>query len=350
MTPADDRRDSEVRERISGLSDDELVALLDGAGEHTPFALSVARQELSKRGGRRAARRRIALRAHASGDPPRSARTRAPAGQDSGPAYDVYDRHDYAGYWRRAAADFLDGLILAIPVAMISLINETVGGLLGLAAFALYHIGLKSDRGTTPGYKLVGIKLVSMDGAAVTLRQVAIRQISSLLSAFPFGLGFLWIAFDPNRQAWHDKIAGTYVVRKDAIRVGKSHVSRSRWLRAAAVVVILVIAVFGGIVVLNGRLQQAVGDSEPYHRSQQYLGSNRWVRQQVGNPTAFRLGAWTLRGNSRTFSILVKGYKGEVSTTVNLEQRGGMWEVVSAFGEDDDGNEVDLMGGPFPGK
>jgi uncharacterized RDD family membrane protein YckC len=28
-----------------------------------------------------------------------------------------------------------------------------------------------------------------------------------------FGLGALWIIRDPERQAWHDKIAGTYVVK-----------------------------------------------------------------------------------------------------------------------------------------
>jgi uncharacterized RDD family membrane protein YckC len=27
------------------------------------------------------------------------------------------------------------------------------------------------------------------------------------------GLGFLWIAIDSERQSWHDKIAGTVVVR-----------------------------------------------------------------------------------------------------------------------------------------
>jgi hypothetical protein len=46
----------------------------------------------------------------------------------------------------------------------------------------------------------------------------------------------------------------------------------------------------------------------------------------------------------------VAGDQGQVPTAVSLERRGGMWEVVSAFGYDDDGNKVDLMDGPFPGK
>jgi uncharacterized RDD family membrane protein YckC len=345
MTPAEDRLNSQIREKISGLSDEELLALL-GAPDYTPFALSVARQELSKRGGRTVVEQRITQPCAPSLE---SSGIGAPVGEESSAAHDIYDRDDYASFWRRAAADFLDGLILGIPVALISTINETVGGLLGLAAFAVYHIGLKSDRGTTPGYRLVGIKLVSMDGAAVTLRQVAIRQISALLSAFPCSLGFLWIAFDANRQAWHDKIAGTYVVRKDAAPVGRANVSRSRWLRTAAVVAFLFIAVAGGLFIRAARLLRGAGDSEPYHRSEQYLGSNRWVRQRVGNPTDFTLGQYSLGEDDRTFRILVTGDKGQVSTTVSLEQRGGRWEVVSAFGEDDDGNEVDLMR-PLPGQ
>jgi len=57
-----------------------------------------------------------------------------------------------------------------------------------------------------------------------------------------------------------------------------------------------------------------------------------------------------LREDGRTFRILVAGDQGQVPTAVSLERRGGMWEVVSAFGYDDDGNKVDLMDGPFPGK
>jgi uncharacterized RDD family membrane protein YckC len=40
-----------------------------------------------------------------------------------------------------------------------------------------------------------------------------IRALSCFLSLLPLGLGFLWIAFDRDRQAWHDKVAGTVVIR-----------------------------------------------------------------------------------------------------------------------------------------
>jgi uncharacterized RDD family membrane protein YckC len=40
-----------------------------------------------------------------------------------------------------------------------------------------------------------------------------VRALSCFLSLVVAGLGFIWIAFDPDHQAWHDKIAGTAVVR-----------------------------------------------------------------------------------------------------------------------------------------
>ena len=39
------------------------------------------------------------------------------------------------------------------------------------------------------------------------------RYLAYFLSTLPFGLGLLWVAWDPKKQGWHDKLAGTVVVR-----------------------------------------------------------------------------------------------------------------------------------------
>ncbi len=44
--------------------------------------------------------------------------------------------------------------------------------------------------------------------------QLVLRYLGYYVSAIPFGLGFLWVAFDPRKQGWHDKIARTVVVRE----------------------------------------------------------------------------------------------------------------------------------------
>ena len=45
-------------------------------------------------------------------------------------------------------------------------------------------------------------------------RQLIGRYLGYYVSILPLGFGFLWIAFDKRKQAWHDKLAGTVVVRK----------------------------------------------------------------------------------------------------------------------------------------
>ncbi len=77
-------------------------------------------------------------------------------------------------------------------------------------------IWFKSYRGATPGYSVFGIRIISINGTLISIKQIVVRTISSFFSAIPLGLGYIWIAIDPNRQAWHDKIAGTYVIKAEA--------------------------------------------------------------------------------------------------------------------------------------
>jgi uncharacterized RDD family membrane protein YckC len=60
---------------------------------------------------------------------------------------------------------------------------------------------------------MVGIKIVKTDGTPVTSVEALVRYIGYWASAIPLGLGFLWVAWDSGKQGWHDKIAGTCVVR-----------------------------------------------------------------------------------------------------------------------------------------
>lgn len=65
----------------------------------------------------------------------------------------------------------------------------------------------------TPGKRLLGMRIVDAEtGGRATFPQLLTRFLSYLISALPLGLGYLWMAFDPKRQALHDKLAGTLVV------------------------------------------------------------------------------------------------------------------------------------------
>jgi len=50
-------------------------------------------------------------------------------------------------------------------------------------------------------------------GAKPSTRQLVVRYLGYYVAIVPFMLGILWVAFDPRKQGWHDKLAGTVVVR-----------------------------------------------------------------------------------------------------------------------------------------
>jgi uncharacterized RDD family membrane protein YckC len=65
------------------------------------------------------------------------------------------------------------------------------------------------------GKKALKIKVIKLDsGQAPGYGGAALREIiGKLVSSFVFGLGYLWAIWDSRKQTWHDKIAGTVVVK-----------------------------------------------------------------------------------------------------------------------------------------
>jgi uncharacterized RDD family membrane protein YckC len=78
---------------------------------------------------------------------------------------------------------------------------------------AAYGACLWKHRGSTIGGIVFGLRVVRMDGRPVDWTTAIVRALGCFLSAIAIGLGFIWVAFDSERQGWHDKIAGTTVVR-----------------------------------------------------------------------------------------------------------------------------------------
>jgi uncharacterized RDD family membrane protein YckC len=68
-------------------------------------------------------------------------------------------------------------------------------------------------KGTTIGGIICNLRVVRTDGRDIEWETAIVRALSCFLSLAPVGLGFFWMLFDANRQTWHDKIAGTIVVR-----------------------------------------------------------------------------------------------------------------------------------------
>ena len=113
-----------------------------------------------------------------------------------------------AGFWIRMLALLIDGVIVGVVFNVLD--HHTRLQLLALAAYGAIMWKLK---GTTVGGIVCNLKIVRIDGREIDWSTAIVRALGCFLSLIVCGLGFIWIAFDPGRQAWHDKIAGTAVVR-----------------------------------------------------------------------------------------------------------------------------------------
>jgi uncharacterized RDD family membrane protein YckC len=113
-----------------------------------------------------------------------------------------------AGFWERMAAGFLDVMLIAIVSALIN------GGPFGLLVALAYFSAMWTWRGTTIGGIVLNLKVVRYDGQPINFAVALVRSLMAAFSVIVLFLGFLWIAFTQDRQAWHDKIAGTVVVRQ----------------------------------------------------------------------------------------------------------------------------------------
>jgi uncharacterized RDD family membrane protein YckC len=112
-----------------------------------------------------------------------------------------------ASFWERLGAGFLD-------IVLVSILARVVGGppqgfLVALAYFA----GMWAWKATTIGGIVIGLKVARVDAQEITFTIALVRALAAAFSAVVLFLGFLWILWDKDRQGWHDRIAGTVVVK-----------------------------------------------------------------------------------------------------------------------------------------
>lgn len=69
--------------------------------------------------------------------------------------------------------------------------------------------------GATPGKIMIGLRIVDEPtGGRPGAWQCIGRWVMAIVGVLCVGLGFLWIAIDPRKQGWHDKLVRTFVVRR----------------------------------------------------------------------------------------------------------------------------------------
>ena len=116
----------------------------------------------------------------------------------------------YARFRDRLAAFALDLILVMLAVQLLDPRQEGRAFFLGML---VYHVGLWTWKQTTVGGIICQLRVVRTNGNRLTFADALVRGLSSIFSLAVAGIGVLWILRDPERQAWHDKIAGTYVVK-----------------------------------------------------------------------------------------------------------------------------------------
>jgi len=131
----------------------------------------------------------------------------------------TYPTTDKIGFWRRAVAYIIDAVLLTIVSQVLySLLfggDQVRGQGLGLLIDVAYfgYFWSSYGNGQTLGMRALGIRVVRTDGTELTLTTALIRFVGLVISLAVILIGVIWVAFDANKQGWHDKIAGTYVVK-----------------------------------------------------------------------------------------------------------------------------------------
>jgi uncharacterized RDD family membrane protein YckC len=134
---------------------------------------------------------------------------------------------EYVGFWARLGASLIDSvLVLFICAPLATAIygeqywtsdqflhgpaDLLINWVLPAVAVVLFWM----YRQATPGKMVIRARIVdARTGGQPDTRQLVIRYLGYYVSTLPLLLGFVWVAFDPRKQGWHDKLAHTVVVR-----------------------------------------------------------------------------------------------------------------------------------------
>lgn len=135
--------------------------------------------------------------------------------------------HVYAGFWIRVGASIIDSILILLIIAPIltfiygkeywvseSFIQGTWDVLLNYILPAIAIVIFWIYRSATPGKMVLGLTIVdATTGGKPSTGQFIGRYLGYYVSTIPLLLGLIWVGIDKRKQGWHDKLAGTVVIR-----------------------------------------------------------------------------------------------------------------------------------------
>lgn len=139
----------------------------------------------------------------------------------------MHNNVNYAGFWIRVVATIIDTLWLtpllflfmytAFGSNLFSIENppSATDNIISNVIWIVVVLALWIKFASTPGKMLFGMKIVdAKTHDEVPAGRLLLRYIGYFISMIPLFLGIFWVGWDKKKQGWHDKIAGTVVIRK----------------------------------------------------------------------------------------------------------------------------------------
>lgn len=165
--------------------------------------------------------------------PPAMAPYQPPAGQ-----------YTYAGFWIRVVARLLDSVIVALPMAALFVLLAILAGafagtasnsndqnaqnaagalfggvfvlfyLLALFVGVAYWVYFWGTSGQTLGMRALKLRVVdATTGGPIGISRALVRWLMTIVNTWACYIGWIWVAFDPRKQGWHDKVASSVVLQ-----------------------------------------------------------------------------------------------------------------------------------------
>ncbi|MEJ2156269.1 MAG: RDD family protein [Desulfobacteraceae bacterium] len=143
----------------------------------------------------------------------------------------IYEKKDYAGFLKRVVIAMIDIVVIAAVSACGSYFVDSFFSFeethhkfnfIFIVAFSITYLAiLKRSKFRTVGYLLARVKIVDLKGERPSVFKMILRELLILLGPFELFTDIVWLTSEATKQTLRDKYVGTYVIRQNAIPVGK---------------------------------------------------------------------------------------------------------------------------------
>jgi uncharacterized RDD family membrane protein YckC len=141
---------------------------------------------------------------------------------------------EYAGFWIRVGAWFIDYIIIAIASAIIYVpltfmgfssfdeaaafaLIQLISAVLNFIVPAVYESWFVGKFAATPGKMACKLKVVMSEGDRVSFARAIGRHFAKYISGLILGIGYIMAGFDEQKRALHDRICDTRVIKSGEI-------------------------------------------------------------------------------------------------------------------------------------